>query len=194
MFGYNDTMKQADVWIVAGAVGAGKTTVCNLLLEVLTPTPALLDKDTLYVPLEGSFLSYANRPLGEREGPWYDEHIKKFVYDGLTDAAKEIRSKGCPVMLSGPFTKQIHNKEIWDAWVEALGGGNVHLVWIQTDAATLRSRIKQRNSPRDSEKLKHFDEFVAYMQLDSPPPFPHMTIDNRLTASESLENQIQKLL
>jgi len=185
---------QADVWVVAGPVGAGKSTVAKLLLTHLKPTPALLDKDTMYNPFDEAILASAGRPLGEREGPWYDEHIKRYAYAGLTATAHEVRSYGCPVLLSGPFTHQIRDKAEWAAWVEQLGGGTVRLVWVQTDAQTLRQRLVQRNSPRDIEKLRHFEEFVAYMQPDTPPPVSHITIDNRQSADETLEAQIAKLI
>ncbi len=195
-FCYIDHMSkiQADALVVAGPVGAGKTYVADLLLVRLTPTPALLDKDTIYNPFDEALLAAAGRPLGEREGPWYDEHIKKYVYAGLTATAREIRSKGCSVLLSGPFTKPIHDATLWNTWVQDLGGGKVCLIWIKTDAQTLRQRLESRNSLRDTEKLRHFDDFVASMQLDTPPPVPHFSIDNRLTAPESLNAQIARLV
>jgi predicted kinase len=188
------SMRQAEAWIVAGPVGAGKSTVAGLLLAELQPAPALLDKDTLYNPLEEAILALAGRPLGEREGPWYDEHIKQYIYAGMTATAREIRSKGCSILLSAPFTGQTHDTVTWQAWADELGGGQIHLIWLRSDAKTLRSRLEARQSPRDTHKLAHFDEFIAAMQVDSPPPVPHIAIDNRLSAASSLLAQIREAL
>jgi predicted kinase len=178
------------VWVVAGAPGAGKSTVARLLLARLSPVPALLDKDTMYGSFVTAMLSAAGRDSGEREGPWYDAHIKAHEYDGMTATAREIRSYGCPVLLSGPFTQQIHSVERWHTWASALGGDPIRLLWVRSDAETLRRRLADRDSGRDTGKLADWETFTARMRLSDAPPVPHTEIDNRLSAVASLEDQL----
>ena len=170
-------MTNAAVWVVAGAPGAGKSTTADVLRRALDPVPALLDKDTLFDGLEGALLETAGRPHHEREGPWYDEHVKLHEYGALTAAAREIRAAGCPVVLVAPFTGQIRDPARWASWLAELGGEPVRLVWVRCDAETLRQRLEARGRTKDGNKLADFSAFVARMRPDTPPPVPHLAVD-----------------
>jgi len=178
----------AQVWVVAGAPGGGKSTTADVLRRALDPVPALLDKDTLFDGLEGALLEAAGRPHDEREGPWYDEHVKLHEYGALTAAAREIRAAGCPVVLVAPFTGQIRDPATWASWREELGGEPVRLVWVRCDPDTLRERLVARGRTKDGAKLAEFAAFVARMRPGTPPPVPHLAVD---TSAGALPLEVQ---
>lgn len=179
--------------MIAGPPGSGKTTVAGLLAARVSPPGALLDKDSVYGGFVVATLSAAGRPAGEREGPWYDTHIKRLEYEGLSATARDIRSSGCPVVLVAPYTDAIHDPSAWADLVASMGGEPVNLVWIEIDETTLKARLLSRRSERDSAKLADFDAFARRMRPGRPPAVPHIAVDNR-GPLVSLADQVAALI
>ena len=176
----------APAWVVAGPPGAGKSTVADLLLAALEPTPALLDKDTMYASFVTAVLATAGRPPGEREGPWYDEHVKVHEYAGMAATAREIRAHGCrsccPARSPGRSTTDSggapgrpNSAAAPSAWS---GSGRTRPPCSAGSTA--------RGLGRDAAKLAEFERFCASMRLGTEPAAPHVTVDNRLTATAAV--------
>jgi len=93
-----------------------------------------------------------------------------------------------------PVPALLDKDTMYGSFVAAeLGGEPVRLVWVRTDAGSLRRRLTGRGSPRDTAKLARFAEFCDRMRLGHEPAVPHTAIDNRLTAPVPLEAQIAAL-
>lgn len=183
----------APVWVVAGPPGAGKSTVADALVRAVVPAPALLDKDTLFAGFVAQALADHGRPDGEREGDWYDEHVKPHEYGGMAAAAAQVRANGCPVVLVAPYTGALRDLTLWRALVDSVGGEPVRLVWVRSDRATLQRRLQARGRPQDAGKLADFDAFVARMRPEEPPVVVHRAVDVR-DGAEPLSDQVARLV
>lgn len=179
------------VWVVTGPPGGGKSTLADVLAGLVTPPPAVLDKDTLFAGFVAEVLAAHGRDHGEREGAWYDRHVKVHEYGGMAATAAQVRANGCPVVLVAPYTTQIRQEQAWAALVDAVGGEPVRLLWVRSDADTLRARILGRGRSRDAGKLAAFEEFVARVAPDVPPSVPHTQIDCR-DGAEPLAVQVAR--
>lgn len=181
------------VWVVTGPPGAGKSTLADVLARVAEPPPAVLDKDTLFSGFVEEVLAAYGRDHGEREGAWYDAHVKVHEYAGMAATAAQARAHGCPVVLVAPYTSQIRDAVAWRALVDAVGGDPVRLLWVRSDAETLRRRIVGRGRSRDTGKLAAFEDFVARIRPEVPPSVPHVQIDAR-DGAEPLADQVIRAL
>jgi predicted kinase len=188
-----DDARPGVVWVVTGPPGAGKSTLADVIARLADPPPAVLDKDTLFSGFVEEVLAAYGRDHGEREGSWYDAHVKVHEYAGMAATAAQVRAHGCPVVLVAPYTSQVRDAVAWRALVDAVGGEPVRLLWVRSDAETLRRRIVGRGRSRDTGKLAAFDEFVARIRPEVAPAVPHVEIDAR-DGAEPLAGQVIRVL
>ena len=179
-----------DVWVIAGAPGAGKSYFAERFVRLFTTPPALIDKDSMYNQLIDAVLIESGRLIGERESGWYNTHIKAHTYGGMIAVAEQVRRNGCGVVLTAPYTELLYTEGAWETFVDAVGGATVRLIWIRTDFETLRFRLSTRGFERDGDKLASFDTYASGMHLNDFPIVNYVEIDNRLNAAKTIELQV----
>jgi len=155
---------------------------------------ALLDKDTIYGEIVESLLHNKDLSVADMEGEWYDRTLKPLEYRGMFRTAKEIRSYGCDVILSAPFSRQAHDASEWQGLVEQCGGGDVRLLWVMVDLDTLRQRIEKRGEARNAYVLENFEKFVRRTKADELPMVPYVLIQNGVEGTAVLRQQLSGLL
>lgn len=156
---------RADVALVAGPAGSGKSTLGEALAA--RSGAALLDLDTLTNPvLEGL---QAAGVFGGRH--WNDPSLRDVVrparYGVLRDA---IAAQTCRVVAVAPWTAELAGGAAWRDLVDALGG-EPGVVWLRADAGLLASRRADRGLDRDAHVVEPAAEpAIAHHEIDAALP------------------------
>lgn len=179
-------------WLVSGAPGSGKSTVGRIVAELAEA--AVLDKDTLFSPLVDQMLLMRGLPLGQRESDWYTQTVKPLEYQCLFATAKEVLSCGTDVVVTAPFTSYVRDDYMWGDLCHALGGGEVRVLWVQSDDDTTYDRMRKRMYPRDKSALSDWRTYCERVRASEPPTVDHAAIDNRPDSLEDLPERVAAVL
>lgn len=152
--GYRHPFRQLPLFLVSGASGSGKSTVCNALMGSLD-TLVILDSDILWQP-------EFNKP---------EENYRDFFETWLR-MAKNISQAGRPVMLFGAGTGVPGNIE---PCVERRYFSEIHYLALVCSAEVLAQRLKARPAWRGSgeqtfiEDHVHFNQWLKGQQTGNQP-------------------------
>ncbi|MFG2230818.1 AAA family ATPase [Streptomyces sp. NPDC048723] len=179
--------------LVAGFAGSGKSEAGKMMSQA-TGWP-LLDKDTLTRPLTESLLSHLNGDPDDRQSSVYAENVRPLEYESLMKACWENLECGVPVVAVAPFLGEVVDDQ-WYARTRRhcsrLGAG-LEVVWVDSDASSMRERLTSRNAARDTWKLANWRQYLGSISLERRPVGEFHFVDNRITAMTPLAEQVESV-
>ncbi|WP_411105551.1 AAA family ATPase [Streptomyces sp. cmx-4-9] len=179
--------------LVAGYAGSGKSEAGKMMSQA-TGWP-LLDKDTLTRPLTESLLSHLNGDPDDRQSRLYAETVRPLEYESLMKACWENLECGVPVVAVAPFLSEVVDPQ-WAVRTRrhcARLGAGLEVVWVDSDASSMRERLTSRNAARDTWKLANWRQYLDSMSLDRRPVGAFHLVDNRITAMTPLAEQVESV-
>jgi predicted kinase len=177
--------------LVAGYAGSGKSEAGKLLAAATGW--AMLDKDTISRPMTERLLQVLDSDPDDRHSPIYLEHVRPLEYQCLLKAGWENLECGISVVLVAPFLSEAADNQ-WTSRVARRCrrlGARFEALWVDSDVESMRERLISRNASRDTWKLAHWATYVNGIDLNLRPVTAHHLIDNRVTASRPLAEQVE---
>ena len=153
--------------LVTSPPASGKTYVSKQIAKALHNI-VYLDKDAL-IPLSNRIYHVAGEEIN-RSSKFFEDNIRNYEYITILDIGFEALDYADLVLINAPFTREVRDNEYITQLKEKLAnlGADLVVVWVETDIEVTRQRMINRNSPRDTWKLAHWDEYVAGRDYSTP--------------------------
>ena len=153
--------------LVTSPPASGKTFVSRQLAKRFHNI-VYLDKDAL-VPLSNRIFLAGNEEIN-RSSAFFEENIRNYEYIAILDIAFEALEYADLVLINAPFTREIRDNDYIRDLKTKLSelGAELTVIWVETDIEVSHKRMIARNSPRDTWKLAHWDEYVAGRDYSTP--------------------------
>ncbi|OGJ15849.1 hypothetical protein A3K73_01640 [Candidatus Pacearchaeota archaeon RBG_13_36_9] len=192
---------------VCGGVAVGKTTLIKSILPRL--------RDSLYVSLDAvrePMLRTPNRnnPFGPAwyflDGPMHgleSEHYKKNVgiqsYYAMLELSANNLSAGSCVIIEGNYLSQIKMGYFQDVVIPFLKlkglAPKMKMLFVYADKETMAKRIKERNAPRDADKLESEEKLWTYLNSQDLVPKELEKIDHiKINGTSKIEDNAKKAI
>lgn len=153
--------------LVTSPPASGKTYISKQLAKELKHV-VYLDKDTLIV-LSHQIFKVAGQEVN-RSSDFFEENIRDYEYKATLALAMEALEYDDIVLINAPFTREIRDIDYINNLKKQLAEKNARLtvVWVVTDVEVVKQRMIARNSPRDTWKLEHWDEYIQGVNFEIP--------------------------
>jgi len=172
--------------VVAGPAGAGKTTLGLALASRLGY--AIVDLDTVTGPLARFALEQLGVASEDFDSP-SGRRLRGLRYDALLDVARANLDLGLGVVVTAPFTSEIHDEVAWSE-VRTRLRPSAALIYLDAPPDVLHERLRERGEPRDRSKLSRGPLAAAF---DGAPVRDAIVLDASLPVEVQLETALQAL-
>ncbi len=189
-----------------GISGSGKTTLLREVVRYVHDA-FYIDKDAINdtflltipnaddIPLKGYRLT---GPPILRSDPFYQEHVRFQSYHYMLQLAKANLEAGKHPILEGNYIKEIRMGYL-DEIVFPFFEGVHHktkIVVCHADEETIRSRLMQRNLPRDADKLESEEAWRKFLEREPilPPElerYEHLKVDTTRASEENVRRTLE---
>ena len=180
--------------LVTSPPASGKTFVSKQLARRFCNI-VYLDKDAL-VPLSNRIFLAGNEEIN-RSSAFFEENIRNYEYIAILDIAFEALEYADLVLINAPFTREVRDNDYIRDLKAKLSelGAELTVVWVETDIEVSHKRMIARNSPRDTWKLAHWDEYVAGRNYSTPtiPELSDCLVKFYNSNSEEFNESIERI-
>lgn len=186
--------ERPQVVLIGGYAGSGKTELGRMIVR--ETGWGMFDKDSTTRAVVEAALGALGQSPSDREGLTYLNVIRPAEYEALMDAMAENMACGACVVVTAPFLRELSNPG-WLSQVKARCDelqATLNVVWVAADAESMRGYIKHRGARRDDWKLANWDDYLAGIDLDFRPNFPHVVVNNSRGHSRTLHDQVKELV
>jgi DNA-binding transcriptional regulator YhcF (GntR family)/predicted kinase len=186
--------QRPQVVLIGGYAGSGKTELGRMIVR--ETGWGMFDKDSTTRAVVEAALGALGQSPSDRESAIYHDIIRPAEYEALMDAMAENVACGASVVVTAPFLRELSNPG-WLSQVKARCDdlqATLNVVWVAADTESMRGYIKHRGARRDDWKLANWDEYLAAIDLDFRPDFPHAVVNNSQGYSRTLHDQVKELV
>ena len=177
--------------IIGGHAGAGKTTCAHILSNKLGYP--ILDKATMTDPLATALYKQYGGEADMFSSPHYKE-ILALEYKCLMDSIEENLANKVSVIATAPWAHIFSDTDHTSFnEVEKLAisyDTPLTKIWIDASLTSMKTRLTERNNPRDSWKLDNWVEYCTGLSLAAPFQVADLVIYNSSGDPNSIENQL----